>query len=245
MGRTATHSRRLPSDGKKRANDKRQQSTAKNQHSSIRGPALVVRRAPGCFLYVVWADIRCGFRQPERGMELWYNGWSVGLRLRPQPFGLLQPEIVGHCDQQKTYLLEVWGDWSPLLLLIRKEGFWTSGCRRPKSPSRRYYYFHGACYGGVSCPVNQAEKLLALAQKSKDLKWLLNFKMVNGKDVENPWKVKRILTVVKSGSGARQIWEANAAISYCPLWHILMMWMLKDFSNIVLGGSRYLFTLPV
>lgn len=71
--------------------------------------------------------------------------------------------------------------------------------------------------------VEQAEKALALAKKSKDLKYLLNFKMINGKDVKNPRnfpKAKRILTVIRSSSGARQIWgipqEANDAFSLCP-----------------------------
>lgn len=59
---------------------------------------------------------------------------------------------------------------------------------------------HGLREDVCCVSVNQAEKALALAKKSKNLKCLLNFKMVNGKNVENPRNIpntERLLTITK------------------------------------------------
>lgn len=71
----------------------------------------------------------------------------------------------------------------------------------------------------------QAEKMIKESRKLKDLKILLNIKEVNGKDEEdsrNFLKVKRILTVVRSGQGPQKVWamlqEANDTFStFSPL----------------------------
>lgn len=73
----------------------------------------------------------------------------------------------------------------------------------------------------------QVERVFAQTRCPKDLNCLRNFRQVNGKDIEIPGnflRVKRLLTVVRSGQGTGQIWgmieESNTTLKLPPVVYL-------------------------